>query len=403
MTLTAGATLQNQKYVIQKQLHQSDFGVTYQAQHAYLGQPVVLQTLSDALQQRHNFDQLRQHFLSKVRAIAQQPTGSLKVLDCFEEDGMPFVVFERGSSQSLAQLTEWIPVEETSASSADSKDSKVDTQVDTQIDLERQTIATAETLLPNPEAASAPDTVSVSTQDSTQVTAPVTVPVPLPSSPLPTFKPPAFTPKLSMPTISSSRQSLAWLPMGLAFTSMLAGLLGAGAGFFLRFAAASQTAQTSETSAPRLSPHLFSREQAFPSKSDWPISETPQLFTPTPDAIQEPVYRSDSVGIENYQPSQLPTSIDLPSEPLPAAPAVKATTPIEPALKPSVPLPPEPAPIAAPPEIGNAPVAPAAPVAPEPAPPPPAPEPLPPTIDLPVPSAAPEAPAIPREPKVLKN
>jgi hypothetical protein len=401
MTLTAGATLQNQKYVIQKQLHQSDFGVTYQAQHAYLGRPVVLQTLSDALQQRHNFDQLRQHFLSKVRAIAQQPTGSLKVLDCFEEDGMPFVVFERGSSQSLAQLTEWIPVEETSANSANSKvdTEKADTDVDTA--LERQMIATAETLLPNPETASASGT----TQVTAQVTKQATVPVSLPSSPLPAFKPlafkpPAFKPKLAIPTISSPRQSLAWLPMGLAFTSMLAGLLGAGAGFFLRFAAASQTAQTSETSAPRLSPHLFSREQAFPSKSDWPISETPQLFTPTPDAIQEPVYRSNSADIENYQPSQLPSSIDLPSEPLPAAaPAVKATTPIAPP-EPVAPLPPEPAPIVAPPAIGNAPVAP---VAPEPAPPPPAPEPLPPTIELPVPSAAPEAPAIPREPRVLKN
>jgi hypothetical protein len=76
MNLTAGATLQNHKYVIQKLLRQSDLGITYEAQHAYLAQTVALQTFNETVRQRSDFEQLRQQFLSKVRSIVQQPKAS---------------------------------------------------------------------------------------------------------------------------------------------------------------------------------------------------------------------------------------------------------------------------------------------------------------------------------------
>ncbi|NJL22744.1 MAG: hypothetical protein HC895_21070 [Leptolyngbyaceae cyanobacterium SM1_3_5] len=83
MILTAGAKLQNGKYLIQSLLHQTDASISYRAMHTSLNHPVVIHTLNPSLQQSPRFDLLRQQFLATVKQ------GQLKgaiVRDCFEEN-----------------------------------------------------------------------------------------------------------------------------------------------------------------------------------------------------------------------------------------------------------------------------------------------------------------------------
>lgn len=421
MSLTPGTTLQNRKYVIQTVLHQSDFGVTYQAQHAYLERPVVLQTLNPSLRQRQDLAELRQQFLSKVRSLAQQLDQG-RVLDCFEEDEMPYVVFELKPGQVPPQLLDWFPILPTVNSSAieqalaqspnqlanqsataevavnvaDSSTltSKPSTAVEkTQPPapvLVRAAIPSADTIAPESKTitpdpvgldnlvALNPAAVNAANQPALPVT-PSAAPSPIAPSPV---------------TLTQLRRPKAWMPIALVSMCMLGGLVGAGMGLSLRLAPASQSQAEKQPKVPhRL---LFNREQNFPAEANWPISETP-LFTSDPTPIEEPVYRV-SPEFEDYsQPPLQPlpeTPIQQPALPLPSSqPTVKATTPseLETPLKPIVPpvAPPSRATTASPdllPPINPVPAAPL-----EPAPPPvAAPELAPPAAtELPIPEAAP--------------
>lgn len=400
MSLTAGATLQNHKYAVHKQLHQSDFGVTYQAQHSILGRPVVLQTLNDALRQRDDFAQLRQQFLSRVRVISQQPVGHLHVLDCFEEDGMPFVVFELAPGQPLPQFSDWIPV--TSAPDLVTPNLPVPETIPARLGdapnpAEHQLTATDAVTAVMPEAVAASNRAI---DHSVGHTSPATSPVISQSRPVSIAASGTSALPYRMPIAPSPRR--AWMPMALLFLSMLGGLLGVGLGFSWRFASVQTPAQTKGetnsgkpgTASSNLTPSLFGREQSFPSSTDWPVSEMPQILTPAPTPIAAPDYSSS----ETYLPPERPlpeanfsAPAPLPVQPSPL-PAIVTPTPSispSPALAPIVPLPPaignapSPAPIEIAPPVETAPEPPAAPE------PPPAPAPV---IELP-----------PRQPKIFKN
>ncbi|NJR65851.1 MAG: hypothetical protein HC772_11900 [Leptolyngbyaceae cyanobacterium CRU_2_3] len=107
MTLTAGTTLQNNKYLIQAVLNQSDFGITYQAKHALLEQSIILQTFNQVVQRRGDFAELRRQFLTSVRSLSQRP-DVLRVLDCFEEQGLPYVVLQAMPEQTPPKLGDWL-------------------------------------------------------------------------------------------------------------------------------------------------------------------------------------------------------------------------------------------------------------------------------------------------------
>lgn len=386
MNLTAGTALQNQKYVIEKLLHQSDFGVTYQVQHAYLGKPVVLQTLNDSLRQRDDFAQLQQQFLTKVRSLAQKTIANARVLDCFEENGMPFVVFELAPGRMPPLLSDWLMIAPHTA----------------------LPVPPAET--PDLPLTAAP---TLSALDSAEETLP-----PAPASPtaLPSQ---TASPSLSMPVSTAmatqfvrvpppSTPSKIWMPLSLLFVSMFGGILGAGFGLSVRLA---PTAQTGENPS-KLTSRLFSREQSFPSGTEWPISETPQIFTADPTPIEEPVYRVNPT-LENYpQPSfqplpetqvQEPVVLPSPAETLKTGSSTKPNFQPDPAI----PVPPitdgPDVTTLTPPEAFDVPAPPAA-----------EPEilPLSPIPDLPasivpnvsVPEAAPVAPDLPaKQPPVIKQ
>jgi len=111
MTLSAGSTLNNGKYTIDEMMHQTDFGVIYRATHTYLEQPVTIQTFNDCVLLRGDYEQWRQLFLAEARRRAslagEQP---YKILDCFEEANVPFVVMQQEPGQVLPKIQDWLPL-----------------------------------------------------------------------------------------------------------------------------------------------------------------------------------------------------------------------------------------------------------------------------------------------------
>ena len=361
MTLTAGATLQSSKYVIQARLHQSDFGATYEATHTLLDQPVILQTLNPVVQQRPDFAELRQQFMQAVRSLSRQEAsqGTARVLDCFEEAGMPFIVLQQPiAGQVLPNLNDWLtlppePSPEKSVEIPKSIAPAVSTPVRQPISPEPQQPQPLAELAAGVAAArakgaivseslpvaSAPEIsvpvapqVQASPVQTSQVQAPqvqvpqatVSVAPSAPKAP----KAPKSTPSKGLPLLpdlpthanppaSSKSSELApkrKLPVALLIT-ILAGLgLGAGGGFALRYQPSSQAGQPSQTgqtnpnssqSASGFSSNLFSHPQTFPSQTDWPIQADPTLF-PSAPKLEEPVYRSAPVPDYYTAPSAQP-------------------------------------------------------------------------------------------------
>lgn len=107
MNLTAGASLQNGKYILNNALGQSDLGITLKATQAFLNQPVVLKTLKPNPSIPMDFGQLRQRFLEEARRFAQcQHSNLVRVVDLFEESGVPFVVMDYVPGESLAEVVQ---------------------------------------------------------------------------------------------------------------------------------------------------------------------------------------------------------------------------------------------------------------------------------------------------------
>jgi hypothetical protein len=381
MSLNAGVTLQNQKYVIQNLLHQSDFGITYQAEHAYLEQPVMLQSLNDSLRQRSDFAQIRQQFFAKVRSIDQGP-GKARVLDCFEEDGMPFVVFELLPGQTPPQLQDWFPLLPETLNPFHLS--------------EQDSLLVSDST--NSTAVAAPDISSVVAIAETQ---PPILPTAQPElEAVPNRMTATAVVQRPLPVIEPPRRVRGWLPIALILMSMSGGLLGAGVGLALRLSP-SKPAQETATKLPH---RLFSREQTFPSESEWPISETPQFFPSDPVPVEQPVYRV-SPTIETYvQPKIHPVPSQAPVQ-MPAATELPKTAEPKPQTQPNTV---DPAALGLPDvTITNSPAAlspvvPAVPSDPAPAPAA-APEPAPPSPEPPRAEATPAAPMPIKELPVLKQ
>jgi len=114
--LTVGQSLQNGKYVLDAALSQGGFGITYRATHTYLNQVVVVKTLNEELRRRANFRQFQQRFIDEARRLARfQHPHIVRVSDCFEESGLPFIVMDYVPGQTLAELIHYQPLNEAQA------------------------------------------------------------------------------------------------------------------------------------------------------------------------------------------------------------------------------------------------------------------------------------------------
>lgn len=102
MNLTAGTALQQGKYVLSSLLAQSALGLTFRAAQARLHQPVVLQTLRS--QPQTDIAHLKRRFMEEAQRLMQcQHPGLVRVLDVFEEGGLPFAVMDEVAGQTLVE------------------------------------------------------------------------------------------------------------------------------------------------------------------------------------------------------------------------------------------------------------------------------------------------------------
>jgi len=379
MSLTVGTTLQNGNFVIEAILHQSDFGVTYQAAHPFINRPIVLQSFNEALRQRRDFDQLRQKFLREVLLFSKQPSDTAQVIDCFEENGMPFVVLGATPDQSVPHLSDWleIPIEE-SAQEAIQPTTKTSTL--------KAALAAAfpeapvEATVITPPIAPAPiaeiRTEEITLADAKELapvlTEAIAAPSPiLTSLPLPDHATNGSRKGVTV-LVSQSPKPKKWMPLALMMTALITGFGGVGLGLALRF---KPTPQGNNTNS--LSSGWFGREQSFPPQQEWPITENPILYSPS-SAFEQPLqpsspvresgtptiqpftryippdqsapdYRAAPPGIGEYPPTR---PIPVPSvEPIPTAdpPTPEATQPVIPLPQPITPE----APLEAAPEINK--------------------------------------------------
>ncbi|HTL90442.1 MAG TPA: protein kinase [Leptolyngbya sp.] len=102
MKLQTGATLQSGKYRLSQVLGRESLGATYLATQTLLHQTVVIKTIDPSLQITQSFPQLRLRFIEETRLLARcQHPSIVRVLDFFQEDGLPFLVMEYIPGQTL--------------------------------------------------------------------------------------------------------------------------------------------------------------------------------------------------------------------------------------------------------------------------------------------------------------
>lgn len=353
MDLKARTVLQSSKYVIEEILAQDNVGITCKATHLYLDQPVILQTFNQAALLRDDFAQLKQQFMARVRSLVKQPSVSLRILDCFQEDDRPFIVLPFVAGASVPQLGDWLsvsspqpiafpqPVAVPGGSTADAQTTPPAPELDLSKPLETdEPLKRAHPDLSSVETATAPvmatafhtefPTVHVSPKRGSSSTLPLgkaeeagKLPV-LPnlqafasqSDRSTTGKMNGAVGQLRSPQIRSNPTKQ--VPVALMVIAIAGGFVGAGAGVGLRLAAVPQ-----EDGKPRLG--FFNREQSFPAEGNWPIQER-AIYTTPETTIEQPLYRTNAP----YDYSS-PTVEPLPEDVLPSysspIPDVEAPSP----------------------------------------------------------------------------
>lgn len=102
MNLTAGTALQHGKYVLNSPLGQRPLSLTFRATQTRSNQTVVLQTMR--VQPQLDSAHLKRRFMEEAQRLAQcQHPGLMRVLDVFEEGGLPFAVMDEVAGQTLAE------------------------------------------------------------------------------------------------------------------------------------------------------------------------------------------------------------------------------------------------------------------------------------------------------------
>ena len=105
MNSLVGTTLQGGKYTLISELGRGGFGVTYQATHHYLHQPVVIKTLHDSWQASPDFHRFQRQFQDEARrlALCLHP-HIVRVHDFFLEAGIPYLVMDYIAGKTLQRL-----------------------------------------------------------------------------------------------------------------------------------------------------------------------------------------------------------------------------------------------------------------------------------------------------------
>jgi serine/threonine protein kinase len=99
------ATLNNGKYILESQLGVGIFGTTYRAIAQPKGKEVVIKTLAPALQAHEDYPEFKSKFMHTGELLRQCEHPHLaQVIDCFEENDLPFLVMTYVPGQTLGEL-----------------------------------------------------------------------------------------------------------------------------------------------------------------------------------------------------------------------------------------------------------------------------------------------------------
>ncbi len=105
MKLAAGTVLQNGKYLLNHALGRESFSMTYRATQNDLQHPVVIKTLHPSLKASVNFARLQERFIEVTRQLARnQHPSVVRIVDFFEEGGLPFMVMEYVPGNTMAEV-----------------------------------------------------------------------------------------------------------------------------------------------------------------------------------------------------------------------------------------------------------------------------------------------------------
>jgi serine/threonine protein kinase len=105
MDALIGKSLQGGKYTLEQELGRGGFGITFRANHRYLGQPVVIKTLNESLRRDPKFAEFDRKFQDEARRLASCVHPNIvRVSDFFVEDGQPYMVMDYIAGQNLGHV-----------------------------------------------------------------------------------------------------------------------------------------------------------------------------------------------------------------------------------------------------------------------------------------------------------
>ncbi len=99
------ATLNDGKYILESQLGVGIFGITYRAIAQPEGKKVVIKTLAPALQSHEDYPAFKSKFMHVGELLRQcEHPHLVQVIDCFEENDLPFLVMNYVPGKTLREL-----------------------------------------------------------------------------------------------------------------------------------------------------------------------------------------------------------------------------------------------------------------------------------------------------------
>ena len=105
MTATIGNKLKDGKYILNRELGEGGFGLTYQAFNSILNQVVVIKTFKSSPYQETKLAEMRKQFLNEAQRLVQcYHPNIVRFYEFFIEDGVPYIVMDYIAGQTLHKI-----------------------------------------------------------------------------------------------------------------------------------------------------------------------------------------------------------------------------------------------------------------------------------------------------------
>ena len=105
MTATVGKKLQDGKYILNRELGEGGFGLTYQAVDRVLDRVVVIKTFKSSSSKETELAEMRKQFLNEAQRLVQcYHPNIVRFYEFFIEDGAPYIVMDYIAGQTLHNI-----------------------------------------------------------------------------------------------------------------------------------------------------------------------------------------------------------------------------------------------------------------------------------------------------------